>query len=1012
MPEEPKPKQLGSTVDANSRSRDRELDKGDINQKRRETDSHELPSASPPPQAPPVPAFGSIPQRAPSNNQDTQLKQGSPRDQSPSVHPSRASLLDLSKDAPSAPKAHTLSKAPIAPKAQQVQERWVAKDASDPAKRLLENSATRSSALRPGTGPANPIPRGAPFDQARNISKRFTHNDLDSSPTRSSIPPVHASSDSAQPSVRKAVEEQGRNGSAPSNGPSTTTLRPPLGDMSNQSSPVKIPTGPRAERAPPSIRQVPPLTARGPPIRGPPMMPRTGRGGAWSWVNPDLPKHTPRGPSQPSIMNVVPTKRDSIGEDKSKAGPPSAESAESAIAKWRRANAPAGISASQHAKKDIASSQPSPGIMHRVPTTREAMKSEPNDSDGSKDRGTSSDSEKEDDESDEAAAEDTQMDLNEEDFAEAERKFGREMQALQAKRPPTPRSHPQLLTLLDELDALATALEKKTKMVPADGETPAAPVSMGLPSPKVGDAEEMDCKREGTISPLPVRVRPQTPPVESLPFLNNGPPTPFSEIEDLQEDVDRQDTVENLLIKRLMKQRELLLSEDDTTKEAFSRMYRQWRMSVENFEEVRKAEETVVDSSGVDDMPLAAATPSVVGRRGRVISELAMDEVLRISQETAAKEEQARREREAPIYLPPETFNSEREAVVPNMLNRFDAHTCMFVDTNNLVDSELALDALCFIPKEDDFTSAEKETFLYTYLLYPKRFGMIADALEGRDFRDCVQHYYLTKRSVKYKDQEAAFLKTKKGKRLASQLRSQIRPRASGLMSTLDGMMELEAQNIALTEKGRPRRAAAPTFGDVVETETATPAATPARRGAAANKENLNGNLSLSSEKPTTRRTRAPTKEKPGRKPKTQLLAAAPGPSPPKNMPESIRGISKESTITAENEPRMDEFDGAQVLAGLSSGEPYRPQVYQQAMPEAWPTNRPVPTSMDQIPQHVSHVAQEHSHPPQQKPSGAAQTSSYWSVPEHQDFYNYVRHFGTNWQAIASTMKTKTHIMV
>jgi len=1004
--QEPQPRHSASNFDTKPRSLEQEQDKGDVVSKRREIDNFEKRAASPPPQAPPVPAFGSIPQRAPINSQDSQSMQGSPLEKSPVIHPSRLGLLDPPKDVPSAPRAHTLGNAPTAPKAQQAQDKWAAKDPSEPAKRLLENEGNKFSGPRIAPGPANTIAKGPPFDQVRNISKRFPQADLDTSTPRS-ILPVQSISDPVQPSVRKAVEEQGRNGNASSSGAPGSTIRAPLGDMSNQSSPVKIPTGPRAERAPPPIRQVAPPIARGPPIRGPSMMPRTGRGGAWSWVNPDIPKNAPRGPSQPSIMNVVPTKRDSIGEEKGKGGPPSAESAESAIAKWRRANAPAGIAASQHPKKDIAPSQPSPGIMHRVPTTRDAVKQEQPDTDDSKDRSVGADLDK-DEESDEAAAEDTQMDLDEEDFAEAEKKFDREMQALQAKRPPTPRSHPQLLGLLDELDALASALEEKSKMTPTEGEIGPAPVPLGLPSPKVGDAEEMDYKRETSTSPQPTKLRPQTPPVDSLPFLNNGPPTPFSEIEDLQEEPSRQEAIENLLVEKLMSQRELLSSEDDIIRDDFARVYKPWRMSVENFEDERRVDDSMVDPSAVDDMSISAPAPSVVGRRGRVISELGMDEVLKRSQETAAQEERARREREVPIYLPPETFNPDREAVVPDMLNKFEAQTCLYTDTNNLVHPELALDALYFVPRQDDFTSAEKETFLYNYLMFPKRFGLIAEALDGRDFRDCVQHYYLTKRLVKYKDQEAAFLKTKKGKKIANQIRSQIRPRASGLMSTFDGMVEYEAQAIALTEKGRPRRAAAPTFGDVVETETATPAATPARRGATANKENTTG--TLSSEKPVVRRTRAP-KEKPGRKPKTQLLAAAPGPSPQKGVPESIRGVSKEPVIP-ETEPRIDELDGAQVLAGLSSAQPYHMQIYPQVTQEAWPTTRPAPVNIEQVPQHVPQIPQEQPHPPPQKAAGGPQTSSYWSVPEQTDFGNYVRHFGTNWQLIAATMKTKTHIMV
>ena len=1009
--QEARPRHGGSNVDGKARSLELEPDKRNVSSTRRENESHEVRTVSPPPQAPPVPAFGSIPHRAPTSNYDPPSKQGSPPDRSPSMHPSRLGLLDSSKDAPSAPKAHTLSNAPTAPKAQQALERWTPKDAPDSAKRLSENDGSSFGAPRTIAGSGNPIAKGAPFDQVRNISKRFSHGENDPSPTGPSLPAVHGTPDPAQPSVRKAVEEQGRNGNASSPAAPALSLRQPLGDMSNQGSPVKIPTGPRAERATPSLRTAIPPIARGPPMRGPSMMPRAARGGAWSWVNPDLPKHTPRGPSQPSIMNVVPTKRDSVGDDKSKAGPPSAETAESAIAKWRRANAPIRTAGGQHVAKDVTSSQPSPGIMHRVPTTRDIVKEEQLDTDESKDQATAADDDKDDEDSDDGVAEDAQLDLDEEDFAEAERKFDREMQTLQSKRPPTPRSHPHLLMLLDELDALASALEEKRKITTVDGEVCAAPLPLGLPSPKVGDIEETDYKPEIISSPLPIRARPQTPSIESLPYLNNGPLTPFSEIEDLQEDQDQQNATEGLLIERMRRQRELLLLEDETGREEFASTYKPWRMAVEDFEEERRAEDTVIDSSAVDDVPLPAPTPSVVGRRGRVISELAMDEVLRISQETAAKEERARREREAPIYLPQETFNPEREAVVPDMLDKFEAQDSMYADTNNLVDPDFALDALSFIPKQDDFTSEEKEAFLYHYMMWPKRFGMIADALKGRDFRDCVQHYYLTKRLVKYKEQEAAFSKTKKGKRLATQLRGQIRPRASGLMSTFDGMVEYETQNIALTEKGRPRRAAAPTFGDAVEPETATPAVTPARRGAAAaaaNKDNVNGNMS--SEKPAARRTRAPAKEKPGRKPKAQLLAAAPGPSPQKQLPD-LRAVSKEPVIV-DNAPRIDELDGAQVLAGLSSGEPYNPHMYPKATPETWPPNPPAPPNIHHIPQQITQVAQEQSHPPPPRASAAPQTSSYWSVPEQQDFHNLVRHFGTNWPAIASTMKTKTHIMV
>ena len=1002
---EHRPRPTGYNVDTRRASMDMDLDRGDLHLRRPDGDRYEQRTASPPPQAPPVPAFGSIPHRAPIHNQEPQPKQDPPKDRSPLVHPSRLSLLEPSREPPSAPKAQVPNNAPSAPKAQQSLERWSSNETPlEPNRRLPGNDGRGFGSQRQSLPtPTNAIAKE--FEEARNISKRFS----DTSPVRLPFPSASGASDPTQPSVRKAVEEQGRNGNveASAAGP-VTSLRPPMGGSTNQGSPIKIPTGPRAERAPPSIRQPAPPSIRTTPNRPPTMMQRGGgRGGAWSWVNPNpsLPKHTPRGPS---IMNTVPTKRDYIGDEKGRAGPPSTESAEFAVDKWRRDNIPNG------ATKAGSLFEKSQDIDHKsLPETQRresisgGMKVEESDHGESKPRMMGRDEDKEDEESDEAAAEEGEMDLDEQDFAQAEKKFDREIQALEARRPPTPRNHLVILEFLEELDALASALEEKIKTGPSDGEPPAQAVPLGLPSPKLDDADEMDYKRE-TDSPPHFKTRPQTPPVGSLPFLVSGPPTPFSDIEDLHEDPFRQQAIESLLLEELKRQCERLRSDDEKEREVFISLYKPWRINIEDYEEQRRAEDPLANSPVLDSMPLSVLAPPVVGRRGKIISELDMEEVLKVSQETAAKEERARREREVPVYVPPETFNPDREAVVPDMLSPYEKETSTFNDTNNLVGREEALDALNFIPKKDNFTPAEHEAFLYSYLLHPKRFGTIAEALEGRDFRDCVQHYYLTKLSVKYKDQEMAFMKTKRGKKLAASARGQqIRPRGGGLISAFDGGMDYETQNIPLNEKGRPKRAAAPTFGDNADPEPATPAPTPARRSAAAVKEAI-GNPS--SEKPSARRTRTvPAKEKVGRKGKAPLLAAAPGPSPQKSLPEAIRAVSKEPIV--DNEQRVEEIEGAQLLAGLTSGQPYTVPVVPQTATEAWPVDQPVPMNVDPTKQKQGPpFIQELPPAPQQKSGGT--TSSYWSVPEQNDFYNLLRYFGTNWQAIAATMKTKTHIMV
>lgn len=992
-----RPRAQGSNIDLRMSNIDSE--RGDTRPRSAGNDRYDHWTASPPPQAPPVPAFGSIPQRAITVNQASPAKPEPSRDQSsPLIHPSRLSLLDSSIHVPSAPKAQTLN-APTAPKAQQASERWQSRETSD-RPRSLDGDASRFGSHRQS------LP-GAP-EPIRNISRRFSQsrNDYDTSPIRPASFSATGPPDSAQPSVRKAVEEQGRNGNAPPTGGSSSMLRPPLGDMSNQRSPVKIPTGPRAERAPPSIRQPAPSIRGGVNRGAPSMMQRPGRGAAtWAWVNPALPKHVPRGPS---IMNTVPTKRDSIGDDKARLGPPTAESTEDAVAKWKRDHAPPSIITARTPRdRDQGLTSPRSVLLMQCRDkgpAEDTVKTEDSVVGQAKFGASASDEEKDGDEADEIAVEDDQIDWGEEDFAKDEKKFELDMQALEARRPPTPRSNPVLLNLLEELDALASALEENTEMAGQNIEPLTLSRPGGLPSPEVDEEHDMNIKRE-FLSPPPAKRRPDTPPLESLPFLISGIQTPFSEIEDLQENAFQATATEDAIRQRLEEQATNFEAQMEEARDIFVCGFSGWKENIKNIEAERRRpkarEEDRAPSPIPEETPTFAQPTPVLGRRIKNATELDYQEAIRISQETAAREEQARREQE-PVYIPPETCNPEREAVVPAMLSKEQREAYMFTDTNTLVDPDFALEALGFTPRKDDFTDAEHETFLVNYVTYPKRFGFIADALKGRDYRDCVQHYYLTKLSVKYKDQEAAFLKTRKGKKHAtSVMRAQIRPRATGLINSFDGILDMNSQAIALTEKGRPRRAAAPTFGDVVDAEPATtPAATPARRGAAGRE------LLLSAERPSVKRTR--TKEKSGRRPKAPLLAAAPGPSPQKGVIAASRGLSSEPV--QDKEQRLSKIEGAQALAGLGS-QPYTVPVYQTGLPHGWHTEHQAITA-DPLQQPSQQYSQDLSLPPPPKAGSQPTTSSYWSVPEVQDFHNYARYFGTNWQEIAVTMKTKTPTMV
>ena len=452
-------------------------------------------------------------------------------------------------------------------------------------------------------------------------------------------------------------------------------------------------------------------------------------------------------------------------------------------------------------------------------------------------------------------------------------------------------------------------------------------------------------------------------------------------------------------------QRERLESENEETRVEFAKKYRVWRMQIEDYEDVKKSENQnpitpAPDSPTPAAPPLVTSAPIMEGRRsGKNVSEL---DLLRVLKESALthQEEQERRSRETrnPINL-------EKEAIIPQMLNRYEQEVCTFNDTNHLIDPRLVLDAFGFIPKQDDFTAAEQEIFLDHYLLYPKKWGTIADALQGRDYQDCVRHYYYTKGEAQYKEKEKVFSRMKKGRRGGRN--PQGRPKSSALMPTYDGALDFDTPQVPVTDTGRPRRAAAPTFGDVLDGEPATPVVTPARRNAAGAKGEINGDPT--SEKPSGRRGRtASVKEKGPKKVKAHLLA--PGPSPQKIETETARAKSKELKVEGE---QTEELKTAHVLASLHTNPAAGIPASRPATTESWPPIMPpITNAANHTPKQLALVSQE---PHQQQPthrSTQPTTSSYWSVPEQTDFLNLVQHFGTDWPAIANHMKSKTHTMV
>ncbi|KAI4212075.1 MAG: hypothetical protein LQ351_005257, partial [Letrouitia transgressa] len=952
---------------------------------------------SSPPQAPQVPAFGSIIYKAASQSHDTLKAQVQTKDDS-NPATARQTGPDSTRPPPSAPKAQLLGNISNTYKAEKQMDRISSGDGAATASPNL--SADRDQHGPPHgsvNSPSKPSIIGSTSESRFSGQTPLrSRQGFDNSIERTTNPPgltqplMKPSGLQSTHSNRKVqVEDHSRPDNINPNAP-----RPLQRETPSHSSPVKIPTGPRAERAPPSIRQIVPPTPRGPPIRHSNPQWRGGQNNL-TWIRPGLnqglPQHTPRGPS---IMNTVPTKRDHAGEEKARHSVVERDPRDADVLSWTEGE---GLKAALDEAKAVGERQ------NQTPNSRPSSQThyspDENRKNGSKTThepagSTSPVSHVIKAAETQAPSEDI-MDLDEEDYEEGERKFYRELQALEAKRPTDLFLHFELLELLDECDALACVIEEMAhgaieELVPA--QATAERTDLGLPSPKMEDSEKQAEEAEDIFYTPPTIMRWKTPPVESLPYLISGPPTPLSEIVNLQDDEDYGEAIRSRILQELTPQQEQIHIENEHIKAAFANMYRSWRVKNDELEEQDKVANNAVPSPIASAPALTSMVQqtSIQGRRqNRNASNLDLDMALEQSMKTYQEEQQNNQLAEVGP-------NFDKEAVIPDMLDRFEATASIFSDKSNLIDTDLILASMAFVPKRDDYTAEEHEIFLENYILNPKKWGMIADAIPDRDYQSCIQHYYLTKARVEYKEKEKAFVRIKRGRRGARG--PQGRAKSNAMMPLYDGNIEFDTAATAVTETGRPKRTAAPTFGSTGEVEATAPAATPLRRNNAGPKGETSGEAST--EKPKRSRTNI-VKDKSTRKGRTQLLA--PGPSPLKTEKDVLRSKSKEPKLEADP---AEEVDGAQLLAGLQNPPNPGLALNQHLHVDNWAINAPVQAPKSELP-----TFEAPSHQAQQKGTQPP-PSSYWSAPEQKDFQNLLGFHGTNWAAIANAIKTKTPTMV
>ncbi|KAG0647849.1 hypothetical protein D0Z07_5951 [Hyphodiscus hymeniophilus] len=504
-----------------------------------------------------------------------------------------------------------------------------------------------------------------------------------------------------------------------------------------------------------------------------------------------------------------------------------------------------------------------------------------------------------------------------------------------------------------------------------------------------------------------VRKNMKTPPLSSLPMLNCKP---WHQDEEFLKTLEPDPAVTAFIMNKMTetharKEREQIDEAQRWKNRYFE--YRKWTdfsdegaaaRSREEFSRSREKKAAEVTAS-FTAIPTAGSKPEPQRRTvRRFATDHDIERVLRES-EQEAREIKEREERVARAHTA-----SAKEAKIPDMCwNEDERLETAFADRSHLVAFERSFAVLEFGEPIDNFTAEECELFEKAYLETPKQWGKIAESLHRRDYKACIQHYYLVKRTSQLKEK----VKKQKKKTRKTTAPKGTKPKSNALIADIVSRDEGEdgAEGDNGGERRRPRRAAAPTFNFEAtpgDSEAPSPAPTPGRKPASAPKGDNNGN------EPNVPKKRKPRTQGPKQAKSSQLLAAAPSSrvagSP--GLPPNITAGRGSGSIGAN--PFPPQYDG--VSAVVSNFGP------QYATPNERASNS-MTSNFDVVSQPFGDQERLGSAPPpgfeaQQDRRNLQQTSSYWSVPEQNDFPALLQHFGTDWGAIAKHMTSKTHVMV
>lgn len=533
--------------------------------------------------------------------------------------------------------------------------------------------------------------------------------------------------------------------------------------------------------------------------------------------------------------------------------------------------------------------------------------------------------------------------------------------------------------------------------------------------PSYQDLDESDAEYQDELEAMRTCIR--TPPVSSLPYhasedphskLSNGS---HSGLVDTQSIWDSNAYVagapdplimQAMMVAMLRKQeneREDELDAQDIAAQEWKTKYKEWRAFHRSNDPEAIANRARWERKKALKLPtIGRTTPlpeaRLEGRRNqsRFASAADVDIVLELSR-MEVEEEKTKREKKE--------LAASKEAKVPDMYTPREREVHMFEDTSGLVMPERAVKTFEVVPVDLKFTDEEFQIFMQAIRRTPKKFVKIAEHLPGRTYKDCIQYYYQIKHSYDIRSMiEAVQHRRKPGPKKKQ------KPKASALTADLHVNDGDEGADVDENrpKSPRPRRAAAPVNFDKNANRSDIEAPPATVRKPRAKQTDASGEGKV-----TKRRAKG---DKPD-KPKKQARNGQPGtPVSVSRATSKSRDEPTPKSFTPVPPPQPHSaFNPAWQAANPAFDRPMIDPYY--AQPVVAPPPVPDIVAQSYVSERIDTIPPQVPFDSQQTHRGlGSQTSSYWSVPEVNDFPALLAHFGTDWTAISKHMQSKTLIMV